>query len=236
MVTMPDNQIDLGAESAEDLQVSVAALEARLRALRDLKRDIAVEISEQRRLRLGLDEASLLLQLERLDESRQLARQVFEDALREKLWEHAVEACDIVFGCGGDDALTALGQAVWLSVTFPVDPELTLNTLRLIVEETPDDADGAAVAAATAAYVVDLRTTDDGRRRDLEFLAMQLLCEVSRRHVNVENQGDFDEWVRRLELDEPDKFLVRLSILVYVLVQDYWWFDRARLQQEIPLH
>ncbi len=235
-MNIPDSHVDLGAESAEDLQVSTAALEARLTALRELKREIAVEISEQRRLRLGLDEAELLIRLERFDEAHAIARPIIEEAVREKLWEHAVEACDLVFSCGSEDALAALGQGVWLAVTFPIDPELTLGALRRIVEETPDDADGAAVAAATAAYVVDLRTEDPARRRDLEFLSMQLLGEVSRRHGNVTNQAEFDEWSRRLELDDPDKFLVRLRNVVDVLVQDDWWFDRERLQQELPLH
>ncbi len=235
-MTISGNHVDLGAESAEDLQVSVAALEARLTALRELKREIAVEITEERRLRLGLDEAELLVQMERFNEAHGIARPLVEEAIREKLWAQAVEACDIVFACGGDDALAALGQGVWLSVTFPVDPELTVGMLRRIVDETPDDADGAAVAAATAAYVVDLRTEDEARRRDLGFITMQLLGEVSRRHGDVANQADFDAWTRRLELDEPDKFLVRLRNVVDVLVQDDWWFDRERLQRELPLH
>jgi hypothetical protein len=40
----------------------------------------------------------------------------------------------------------------------------------------------------------------------------------------------------RLELREPDKFLVRLRNVVDVLVQDDWWFDREALQARLPPH
>jgi hypothetical protein len=39
--------------------------------------------------------------------------------------------------------------------------------------------------------------------------------------------------VRRLELDEPDKFLVRLRNVVDVLVQDDWWIDRDAIQSRL---
>ena len=40
--------------------------------------------------------------------------------------------------------------------------------------------------------------------------------------------------MKRLELDNPEKFLVRLRNVVDVLVQEDWWFDREQLQTEIP--
>ena len=40
--------------------------------------------------------------------------------------------------------------------------------------------------------------------------------------------------VERMELNDPDKFLVRLRNVVDVLVQDQWWFDREALQAQIP--
>lgn len=228
-------QIDLGAESGEDLQPSTAALEARLSALRERRRDIAAEISEERNIGLALDEAAILVELERPAEAHVIARAAFQSAIHEKTWEQAVQAADVLFNCGLDDALAALGHGVWLSVTFPIDPELTLTMLNHIVEETPDDADGAAVAAATAAYVVDLRAQDNVHR-DLSFFAMQMLGTVARRHGNVDSQEDFEAWAERLELSDPDKFLVRLRNVVDVLVQDDWWIDRDRLRDEIPMH
>ncbi len=229
------SSIDLGAESDEDLKPSTAALEMRLAALRERCRDIAAELSESRAMALRLEEAALLLELERRQGAREIAEDVFRRALNEKQYEPAVRACEIVYRCEGDDALAALGQGVWLAVTFPIDPSLTLTMLGHIINDTPDDADGAAVAAATAAYVVDLRATA-ATRRDLEFFSARMLGDVARRHGGVESQSQFDEWATRLELHDPEKFLVRLGNVVDVLVQDDWWFDRERLRDELPVH
>jgi len=124
---------------------------------------------------------------------------------------------------------------VWLAVTFPVTPDLTVEMLRHIVEETPDDADGAAVAAATAHYVADLRT-EGKERENAMFYTAQMLSSVARRHSEVKEQEDFDAWVKRLELDQPEKFLIRLRNVVDVLVQDDWWIDRDAIHAELPVN
>ena len=38
----------------------------------------------------------------------------------------------------------------------------------------------------------------------------------------------------RMELDDPDKFLIRLRNVIDVLVQDEWWFDRDAVRDSIP--
>jgi hypothetical protein len=106
--------------------------------------------------------------------------------------------------------------------------------LSHIVDDTPDDSDGAAVAAATAAFIADVRSEAGPDRDRLTFFAQQLLGRVARRHSQIESQDQFDLWIERLELDDPDKFLVRLRNVVDVLVQDQWWFDRDALQAQIP--
>ena len=130
--------------------------------------------------------------------------------------------------------MIALGHGIWLGVTFPIDPEISVNLLSHVIEDTPDDSDGAAVAAATAAFIADVRSDDGPDRERLTFFAQQLLGRVARRHSEVESQEQFDLWIERLELNGPDKFLVRLRNVVDVLVQDQWWFDREALQAEIP--
>ena len=111
-----------------------------------------------------------------------------------------------MFQSGEQDALVALGHGVWLAVTFPVDPELSVALLQDIIEETPDDSDGAAVAAATAAYVVNLRS--EGKEYEsLSFFANQMLGTVARRHSGIEDQQAFDLWIERLELHDPACFL-----------------------------
>ena len=51
----------------------------------------------------------------------------------------------------------------------------------------------------------------------------------------METPEQLDLWMDRLELKEPEKFLVRLRNVVDVLVQDDWWFDREALQAALPV-
>jgi hypothetical protein len=75
-----------------------------------------------------------------------------------------------------------------------------------------------------------------GRHRDdLMFFATQLLGTVARRHSGATTPEELDRWMDKLELKEPEKFLVRLRNVVDVLVQDNWWFDRETFQHRLPL-
>jgi hypothetical protein len=105
--------------------------------------------------------------------------------------------------------------------------------LQHVVEETPDDSDGGALAAAVARYVVDLRC-EGKKHEDLAFFANQLLGNVARRHSNVEDQEQFDFWIERMELNQPDKFLVRMRNVIDILVQDDWWIDRDAIWAKLP--
>ena len=140
-----------------------------------------------------------------------------------------------LFQAEQEGSLSALGQGIWLAVTLPIDPELSVTMLNHVVEDTPADSDGAAVAATTALFLVDVRA--EGQQKDnLKFFAAQMLGNVARRHSQVETQEAFDLWMDRLELREPDKFLPRLRNVVDVLVQDDWWFDREALQAQLPVN
>lgn len=144
-----------------------------------------------------------------------------------------MEACDILFQSEQADSVIALAHGIWLGVTFPIDPELTVAMLQHLIDETPDRSDGAAVAAAVANYIVDLRA-DEQSRENLLFFTNQLLGQVARRHSQVEEQEIFDFWVQQLELDQPDKFLPRLAKVLDVLVNGDWWYDRDALRAQIP--
>ncbi|MCU0935903.1 MAG: hypothetical protein MUF66_07490 [Gammaproteobacteria bacterium] len=212
--------------SRADLEGQLAALEERLRELApgDPRRDASL-----------LERARTLLRLERNEDAWMPARQAFDGFLARRDWEGAVEACEAMFLTEQPESLAALGQGVWIAVTFPVNPEVSVEMLRRIVEETPDDADGAAVAAAAAHYLADLRAEGAGRD-NLLFYTAQMLSSVARRHSQVESQEQFDLWRQRLELDQPDKFLVRLRNVVDVLVQDDWWVDREAIHAELPVN
>jgi len=120
-------------------------------------------------------------------------------------------------------------------VTYPVDPELSVALLQHVVEETPPDSDGAAVAAVTAYYLADLRARDP-QREHLLLYANQVLATVARRHSGVDGQQSFNQWIGDMELNDPALLLPRLRNVVDVLVQDEWWFDRDALQAALPVH
>ena len=222
------------ADSGEDVQESLHLLEAQLAGHRQHR----AEIQDQNSVAaadLLLEESRLLIRLEKMPEAWEAARAAFDLYLALENWQGAIEACDVMYVSDQPNSLPALGQGIWLAVTFPVDPELTVAMLEHVVEETPDDSDGAAVAAATALYIVDLRA-EGKRHEDLSFYTNNLLGTVARRHSKVEKQETFDFWMRKLELNDPQLFLPRLRNVVDVLVQDEWWFDRDALHTRLPVN
>ena len=228
------DSIDLGAESQQDAATSSAAFEAQLAAVQDRLGEREIELESPQWRELALQEGRLLVALERGREAWQSGRHCFDRFCDARLWAEAIEAAHIMFQSGEQDALVALGHGVWLAVTFPVDPELSVALLQDTIEETPDDSDGAAVAAATAAYVVNLRS--EGKEYDsLSFFTNQMLGTVARRHSGIEDQEAFDQWIERLELNDPACFLPRLRNVVDVLVQDDWWIDREAIQASLPV-
>jgi len=221
------------ADCAEDAITSTALLESRLEDTQDHIRKLSSN-DVIKKAELQVDAATILVDLDRGKQAWDLARAALDPFLEQQKWEQAALACLAMFHSDQSDALPALGQAIWLSVTFPMDPELTVAILQNVIDETPDDSDGAAVAAVTAHYIVDMRA--DGKQKDdLLFFTNNLIGTVARRHSDVSSQDKFDAWFTRMELDDPDKFLIRLRNIVDVMVQDEWWFNRENLQEELPV-
>ena len=225
---------DTAADSVLNRSAEMAALESHLDALQDHYRELRRSAADPKELAdLSLQMARTLVGLERGAEAWGPARECLDTFIVAEDWESAADACDVMYQCGQPQSLAALGQGIWLGVTYPIDPELTVELLTHVVDDTPDDADGAAVAATAAMFVADMRSS--GNHRDnLMFFTSQILGNVARRHSNVQTQAEFDLWMDRLELREPDKFLVRLRNVIDVLVQDDWWFDRDALHAKLP--
>lgn len=217
----------------QDMMTASETAVARLAAIEDRLK--TPDLDEQEKRRIHLEKTRLLSEVDKKSEAWELARSTFDAYLQDKDYEGAVDACDALFLTEQDQSLAALGMGVWLGVTFPIDADLSIAMLQHIVDETPEDADGAAVAAATAHYIADMRT--EGTQRDkLLFFTNQMLGNVARRHSKVESQDQFEFWMNKLELNDPTKFLVRMRNIIDVLVQDDWWFERDALQTEIPDH
>jgi hypothetical protein len=225
---------DTAAESITRQGAEEAALESHLLALQEdfetLKR-VGADAARLADAKLAM--ARTLVGLGRGEQAWPLGREAFDAFMDEEQFESAADCCEVLFRAEQPDSLVALGQGIWLAVTYPIDVELAIELLNHVVEETPDDADGAAVAATTALFLSDVRA--EGTQRDnLVFFTSQMLSNVARRHSEVDSQEAFDLWRDRLELREPEKFLVRLRNVVDVLVQDQWWFDREALQARLP--
>ncbi|MGD8909055.1 MAG: hypothetical protein PVF13_05140 [Chromatiales bacterium] len=220
-------------ECSEDAIKSSKLLALRLDEKHDELAELAQDAPLDRRLELQLEAAYILLDLDRRLEAWNSARGILDQAIDQALWLRAVEACDILYQADQPDSIKALAQGIWLGVTFPIDAELSVAMLQHLIDETPDNSDGAAVAAVTACYVVDIRVQDQ-EREDLKFFTNQLLGQVARRHSQVEEQEIFDFWVERMELDDPGKFLPRLAQVLDLIVENDWWFDRDALRAMIP--
>jgi hypothetical protein len=227
---------DTAADSVVNRAAADAALESHLVALQERYEDLRRVGAQPKELaELRLQMARTLVGLGRGNEAWPTAREALDVFIATQDFESAADTCDVLFQSEQPLSLSALGQGIWLAVTYPIDPELSVELLSHVVDETPDDADGAAVAATTALFLADMRAS--GRQREnLMFFATQILGNVARRHSGADTQEAFDLWMERMELREPEKFLVRLRNVVDVLVQDEWWFDRDALQAKLPIN
>jgi len=226
---------DTAADSLRKDLGEKAQTESQLAALQDRLRELPDSTAPLERTKLELEISRALMALERGDEAWPIIRPGLDIFIENEDWLLAADACDVLYKCNTEEALCALGHGVWIGVTFPIDTELTIALLQHIVEDTPDDSDGAAVAAATALFIADVRS--EGKlQKKLRFFASQLLGNVARRHSDINNQEQFQLWIERLELDDPDKFLIRLRNVVDVLVQDDWWLDREAIQARLPIN
>ena len=163
------------------------------------------------------------------------ARQVFDLSIAQQDWETAVEACDVMCQAEQEDSMVALGQGLWLAVTYPINPEISAVMLEHVINNTPMNSDGAAVAAATACYLVDIRLGKSSKtHQNLSFFTQQLLTKVAKRHSQIDDPEVFEFWVQKLELDNPEVFLPRLAKIIDILVDDKWWIDRDALRAQLP--
>ena len=187
-----------------------------------------------RRAELQLEIAQAMVGIGREDEAWELARAAFDTFLQNENWQQAVECCDVLYQTNQPASLSALGMGVWLAVTWPIEPSLTVNMLSYIVDETPPKADGAAVAAVTAHYIADIRT--EGKEHEsLTFLTKEMVARVAEGHSDVKDQDSLNAWMDRLQLRDPDSFLPKLALVIGAIVPaDQWWFDRDELRDKLP--
>lgn len=234
MKFLKDTHAHRDADSADDLATATQLLEQRVTEYeRKLAALPANAITE--RIDTQIEMGHALVDLQRGTQAFDVGRDAFDAAAKLEDWQRAVMACAVMFNADTEDSLVALGQGIWLAVTFPVDPELTVAMLQNVVDETPPESDGAAVAVAVALYITDLRAKDK-QREDLMFFCNGLMGNVARRHGNVTTQDQFNYWFNKLELGDPQKFLPRLRNIIDVMVQSNWWVDREAIWAKLPVN
>ncbi|OQX12467.1 MAG: hypothetical protein BWK73_14775 [Thiothrix lacustris] len=164
-----------------------------------------------------------------------MTRESFEIYRDRDYWEDAVRCCDVLYRCDLPASVPALGNGLWLAVTYPISPDVTIMMLNHLIDATPPQADGAAVAATVAHYIADLRL--EGEKRDsMMFLTSAMLGKVAERHSNVNSQEAMNLWLNRLDLLNPKVFLPRLGQVIDAIVENQWWYDRDDLRSRLPVH
>lgn len=199
---------------------------------------MSIDVDPLKRAAVQYDIAEIMVELKRSgmpEAAWGLAKEAFMIFVENKQWEDAVRAADLLYRSEQKNAVIALGNGLWLAVTYPIDPELTVLMLNNLIDDTPDNSDGAAVAAAAAHYIADMRL--EGEKRDsIMFLTSSVLSKVAERHSNVDDQQKMDMWLTRLELLNPEIFLPRLGMVVDALVGEDWWYDRDAFRAELPVN
>ncbi len=236
MKYLKEDTMLMDMDGSEDVQESSRLLEIRVEDLKRQLIELPAGHAAVDRADILLEIGRVLIRLEEMQDAWDAAREAFDIYAAAESWEGAVQACDIMFVADQPESLAALGQGIWLAVTYPVDPELTVAMLQHVIDDTPPDSQGAAVAAAVAHYIVELRAPEGKERENLLFYTNQMLATVARRQGDVLDQAGFDEWFKKLELHDPALFLPRLRNVIDVLVQDTWWIDRETLQQKLPVN
>lgn len=190
------------------------------------------------RANVQYDIAEIMLELEdpgMREAAWGMTRESFEIFRDAQHWEEAVRCCDVLYRCDLPASVPALGNGLWLAVTYPIDPHLTIIMLNHLIDATPAQSDGAAVAAAVAHYIADLRL--EGEKRDsVMFLTGAMLAKVAERHSAISSQEQMNLWLNRLQLLEPKVFLPRLGQVIDAIVEGQWWYDRDALRSRLPVH
>jgi len=235
---MADNiiKLDQATLEASDDEAAREFLQQELSKAEQQLSQLADDASPAEKGQVLLSRANALLGLQQKEAAWNDARQAFDDFIQAERWPDAVEACDILYQTDQPASIAALMHGIWLAVTYPIDPEHSIVMLGYLIDETPDNSDGAAVAAATAHYIVGLRA-DDEKHDSLAFLSSNMIARVAQRHSDVKSQQALEFWMEKLELNDPQKFLPRLGMVLDALVEkDGWWFDREALREKLPVN
>lgn len=233
---MSEDNTDNSIVEISDDENAVEFLQNEVEQCKTKLSELSADDQSVEKAKIELDMANALLGLNKNIEAWNEARQAFNIFIDNELWPQAVEACDILYQTDQPASIIALAHGVWLSITYPIDPEHSIVMLNYIIDETPNDSDGAAVAAATAHYIVGLRSDND-THDSLSFLTTNMIAKVAQRHSDVKTQEALNFWLEKLELNDPAVFLPRMGMVLTAIVgENEWWFDRDALREKLPVN
>ena len=221
--------------SGSDGRASLAALEAQLEEHRQHLAALPADAPIIHRAPVLMDMAEALIGLERKAEAWDLLRPLLDPLIAAEAWQEAADLCEQLYRTEHEEAIRALGHGAWLAITYPVRAQSSITLLEHIIDETPEKADGAAVAAMLAHYLANLRT--EGKQRDsLMFLTTQIISRVALRHRGIEDQDTLDTWIEMYQLNDIPLLLQRMSKILDAIVGPTWWFDRDALRERLPVN
>ncbi len=235
---MSNQPTDTGIQDAIqtiDQGESIKAIREALAKARKQLKSMPDDSDPVERARALLDVAEPLIGLGQGADAWTHAREAFAVFVDYEHWQDAVEAADVLYQSEQPDSILALGQGIWLAVTYPVRAQSTVTLLNNVIDETPSDSDGAVVAAMVAHYIAGLRT-DGEEKESLTFLTTQMIARVAKRHRGIEDQKTLDTWIEMYKLNDVPELLKRLGTVVDVMVGDKWWFERDELRATLPVH
>ena len=217
---LEDRLIDDAAAAGQSAQQ-----QRRLTLEKELRRP---DLKDSERLDAQLELSQVLLDLGESEAAFAMAREVLDASIRVERYEKAASACQIMYLSEQPESTSALGHGLWLALACPMDPDLTWQLFRHLVEETPAHSDGAAVAAMLAYFLMDKRATGTERDR-LIFLARQQVAEVAERHRGITDEEAIGIWVQMHDLDDVDILLERMARILDTITPN-WWFDREAVR------
>ncbi len=231
----PFKDLNIAQNPVLEVTAQEATLEQELSQHIQHYKELPAQCDPLQKARLELDMAECYLGLDQKPEAHSWAHQALNIFKENKQWDSVIDACDIIYNCDDKDAIIALGNGIWLAMTFPVDPNITVNLLHHIIDETPDDSDGAAVAAMLAHYIADTRAKDQ-EHANLTFLTTQIIAKVAERHRGIKDQETLNTWIAMYELNDIDKLLEKLAIILDAITANQWWYDKDAIRAELPLN
>jgi len=220
-----------GADSAEAVaQPPVPYKQQRMVLIRGLQH---MALDDPRRVDVLISLSKVCAELEEGAEAWEAAREAFDLCMAREDWQGATRAGDALFLTNEPQALKGLAHAIWLAVTFPIEIKATHEVLERLINEAAHD-DIAAVAAATAYYIADLRGGDNASGKEARDNGARIVSNVSWSHGGVKDQEAFDIWFRIHNLDDPETFLPLLAESLDKMTDGDWWYDRDALRARIP--